>query len=301
MTTAGAPASRMLSSIPASPGLVAAVQRLLHYIDDLPPGATGALHFGEHGVILLQSRKICWAVARTMRIRLTDILRNQTTPPVPREHVEQIYRRCKENGTPIGEALVASGLATEVGLRAALFKHNGEAIVALARSGVSPDDFVVHSKTGYDPKYSFATCEVLAMLGSFDDLARATAAQLELGSTLVPDSVGVAFARGAAASGAMVIAVSSGCDFPTRDLLGVCNWASGLFDVATTFDSEVFCARASWRGNAGLVTWRNKEVGYLGLCSSRAAAARLVSRLSERAGRVSGVLPRGSSEGGVSR
>jgi len=161
----------MLSSIPASPGLVASVQRLLAYIDDLPAGATGALHFGDQGVILLESRKVCWAVARSMRIRLTDILRNQSTPPLPRERVEQIYRRCKESGTPIGEALVASGLATEAGLRAALFKHNGEAIVALAQSGIVPDAFVPHLKTGYDPKFSFTSCEVLAMLGSFDDLA----------------------------------------------------------------------------------------------------------------------------------
>lgn len=290
-------ATRMLSSIPASPGLVAAVQRLLRYVDDLPPGATGALHFGEQGVILLQSRKICWAVARTMRVRLTDILRNQATPPLPREQVEQAYRRCRENGTPIGEALVASGLATEAGLRAALFKHTGEAIVALAGSGLSPDEFIAHTKTGYDPKYSFSACEVLAMLGSFDDPARAAAAQQELAAALVPDSVGAAFSRGAAASGAMVIAVSSGCDFPTADLVGVCNWVSGLFDVATTFDAEIFCARLSFRGHAGLVTWRAKDVGYVGLCSSRAAAARLVSRLSERAGRSSCVLPRGIGTG----
>ncbi len=287
-------ASRLLSSIPASPGLVAAVQRLLSFIDDLPAHATGALHFGEHGVILVQQRKICWAVARSMRIRLTDILRNQTTPPVPREHVEQIYRRCKENGTPIGEALVASGLASEAGLRAALFKHNGEAIVALARSGLGPDQFIAHSKTGYDPKYSFTCCEVLAMLGSFDDPARAAAAQLELNGTLVTDSYGAAFSRGAAASGALLIAVGGGCDLPLIDLLGLCNWATGLFDVATTFDSEVFCARASWPGNAGLVTWRSSDVGYVGLCTSRAAAARLVSRISERTVRSSGVLPRGA-------
>jgi len=283
----------MLSSIPASPGLVASVQRLLSYIDDLPIGATGALHFGDQGVILLESRKICWAVARSMRIRLTDILRNQSTPPLPRERVEQIYRRCKESGTPIGEALVASGLATEAGLRAALFKHNGEAIVALAQSGMGPDRFVDHVKTGYDPKFSFTSCEVLAMLGSFDDMARAAAAQLELGGMLVQDSVGAAFARNSSASGALVIAVSAGCNFATADLIGVCNWVSSLFDIARTFDPEVFVARANWGGSVGLVTWRLKDVGYLGLCSSRAAAARLLSRLSERAGRPSGVLLRG--------
>jgi hypothetical protein len=296
-SNAGAMSSRMLSSIPASPGLVAAVQRLLGYIDDLPAGATGALHFGDQGVILLESRKICWAVARSMRIRLTDILRNQSTPPVSREQVELIYRSCKESGMPIGEALVASGLASEAGLRAALFKHNGEAIVALARSGMLPDDFVQHTKTGYDPKFSFSPCEILAMLGSFDDMARAAVAQLELNGMLVQDSVGAAFARSSAASGALLIAVSGGCDFAVADLLGVCNWVSSLFDVARTFDSDVFAARANWAGSAGLVTWRIKEVGYLGLCSSRAAAARLVSRLSERASRGSGVVLRGEREG----
>ena len=203
----GAMSSRMLSSIPASPGLIASVQRVLGYVDDLPSGATGALHFGEYGVILLQSRKICWVVAKSMRIRLTDILRNQTTPPLARETIEQVFRRCKEDGIPIGDALVASGFATEAGLRAALFKHNGEAIVALANSGTKPDDFVAHGRTGYDPKFSFSACEVLAMLGSFDDPARAAAAQVELSSMLVPDSVGAAFARSAGAS-ASIIAVA---------------------------------------------------------------------------------------------
>ncbi len=283
MTSHPASSSRLLSTIPASPGLIAGVLRVLAYVDDLPGGATGALQFGEEGMILVQSRKICWAVARSMRVRLTDILRNQSTPPLSREAVETIFRRCREEGTPIGEALVKSGLATEQGLRAALFKHNGEAIVALAQSGAAPEQFVAHAKTGYDPKFSFSACEMLAMLGSFDDPARAAAAQLELTGMLVQDSVGAAFARSSAASGSLVIAVDRGCDFAVRDLVEVCNWVSGVFDVARTFDPAVFAARASLGNHAGLVTWRAKDVGYLGLCSSRAAAARLLSRLAERA------------------
>jgi hypothetical protein len=297
MTHAAAPSSRMLSSIPANPGLIASVSRLLSYIDDLPAGATGALHFAGQGVILLESRKICWAVARSMRVRLTDILRNQSTPPVPREAVEDLYRRCKETGAPIGEALVASGLATEPGLKAALFKHNSEAIAALARAGVAPDQFVNHGNTGYDPKFSYSPCEMLAVLGAFDDPARAAAAQHELGAVLVQESVGAAFVRSSAASGALIIAVDRGCDFAVADLTEICNWVSGLFDVARTCDPEVFAARASFGPNAALVTWRIKDVGYIGLCASRAAAARLVSRLSERLTRVSGVLPVGARGG----
>ena len=290
MTGGGGPSSRMQSSIPANPGLIASVLRLLKLIEDLPRGATGALHFGEEGIVLVQSRKICWAVARTMRVRLTDILRGQTRPPLPREAVEEIYRACRDSGQPIGEALVASKLVTEVGLRTALFKHNGEAIVSLAESGALLQRFVRHGRAGYDPKFAFSPCELLAMLGARDDPARATAAQLELTDIWVPDSVGVAFVRSSAVAGSLIIAVDRDCDFGVGDLMEVCNWVSGLFDMARTFDHEVFAARAALGERAMLVTWRSKEVGYVGLCSSRAAAARLVSRLSERSTRTSGVM-----------
>ncbi|MEO8900417.1 MAG: hypothetical protein ABI488_02290 [Polyangiaceae bacterium] len=284
--------SRLLPSIHAGPGLIASVLRLLAFIDELPAGATGVLRFGEEGIILLDSRKICWAVARTMRIRLTDILRNQSTPPLAREAVEDIYRQCQVNGRPIGESLVASGLVSEPGLRAALLKHNGEAIAQLARANAAPDHFTAHACTGYDPKYSFSPCEVLATLGSLDDPARATAAQLELGSTLVQECSGAAFARSDSVSGALVIAVDRSCDVPVQDLVELCNWVSGLFDVARTFDPSACAARATWGGRMALVTWRVKEVGYVSVCSSRAAAARLVSQLGQRAAGGSLMPPR---------
>jgi hypothetical protein len=295
--TQSAPSSRMLSSIPANPGLISSVLRLLAVIDDMPPRSTGALQFGEHGMILLQERRICWAVARNMRVRLTDILRGQSTPPLSREAVEALFRTCKDSGTPLGEALVASGLATDAGLRAALFKHNGEAIVALARSGALPDSFVSHSKKGYDPRFSFASSEVLAMLGSGDDPARATAAQLELSNLLVEESTGAAFVRSSAAAGALVVAVDRACDVAASDLVELCNWVTSLFDVARTSDPAIFAARMAWGSRAALVTWRDKEVSYVGFCQSRAAAARLLSRLSERGTRESGVMvhARGSS------
>jgi hypothetical protein len=292
-----APSSRMLSSIPANPGLVSSVLRLLSFIDDLPPGTTGALHFGDDGIVLLQNRRICWSVARGMRVRLTDILRGQSTPPLSREAVEALYRSCKDSGTPLGEALVASGMASEAGLRAALYKHNGEAIVALARSGATPSSFVTHSKAGYDLKFSFSSSDVLAMLGAGDDPARAAVAQLELSSVLVEESTGAAFARSSAASGALVVAVDKACDVAVTDLVELCNWVSSLFDVAHTSDPAIFAARMAWGSRAALVTWRVKDVSYVGLCYSRAAAARLLSRLSERGSRESGMLPiaRGNS------
>jgi hypothetical protein len=299
MSAHGATSSRMLSSIPTNAGMVAGVLRLLARLDDLPWGATGALHFGDQGLILLQGRKICWAVARSMRLRLTDILRSQSTPPLPREAVEALYRSCRQSGKPIGEALVASGLVSEQGLRAALFKHNGEAIVALANSGALPDSFVVHSKTGYDPKFAFSSCEVLAMLGFAEDPARAAAAQLELGSVLVEDSAGAAFARSSAVAGALLIAVDRGCEVAAADLVELCNWVAGMFDVARIADPQIFAARVAWGRSAAVVTWRAKDVGFVGLCRSRPAAARLLAKLAERGSRESGVMAALPGRGGA--
>jgi hypothetical protein len=270
--------------------LVTSVLRLLTFVDELPPGATGVLKFGAHGVILVESRKICWAMTRSMRFTLTDILRHQSTPPVPREAVEEVYRRCQRTGKPVGEALLEGGLVTAPGLKAAVLRHTGEALATLAQTATLPDGFVNHPRAGYDPKFSFTACELLAMFGARDDPARAAAAQGELGASLVHGSVGAAFIRSNEGAGTQLIAVDPGCDLPVTDLSDVCNWVSGLFDVASTFDSETHAARATWGDNMSLVSWRAKEVGYVGVCSSRAAAACLLSNIAERSIRTSGVV-----------
>jgi hypothetical protein len=290
VNTSSVESRRVFSSIPCDPSLLSGVLRLLAWLDELPKGATGVLKFGAEGVILLEARKICWAMTRQMRFRLTDILRHQSTPPLPREAIEEIYRRCQQTGKPIGEALVAGGLVSEQGLRAALLKHIGEALAQLAKLSLTPDSFVNHTRSGYDPRFAFSACELLAMYGALDDPARAAAAQLELAGNVVPGSVGAAFVRSSSASGAQVIAADRGCDLAVHDLNALCNWAAGLFDVARTFDPEVRAARANWGNNGALVTWRTKDVGYIGVCSSRAAAACLFSNIVEPGARASGVV-----------
>src|ERR1700753_1700020 len=120
-----------LLDVPAERGLAVWTLCLLGMIDELPAGATGALRFGEHGIVLVESRKICWAAANNMRVRLTDILCNTATPPVPRDQVEEIARACTKTRRPLGESLVESGLVSETGLKAALRRHTVEAVAHL--------------------------------------------------------------------------------------------------------------------------------------------------------------------------
>ncbi len=275
--------SRLLPSIPAEPALYDGVLRLLGFIDQLAPGANGALRFGELGVVLISAKKVCGAVSNAMRLRLTDILCNQSAPPLPRAAVERVYRDCRSTGRPLGETLVASGLVSANGLRAALLKHNGEALFHLARAGTSPDSFVELTRADYDPKFAFSPPELLALLGALNEPARAAAAQLVLCETLVAESSGVAFVRSNAAANPVVIAVASGCELPVLDIAELCRWACRAFDLAQRFDAHTSAARATWGNQAVLVSWQHDEVGYLAFCSSRAAAARILSQVSQRA------------------
>jgi hypothetical protein len=258
------------------------VLRIFAFIDELPAGATGALHFGQLGVILVESKKICWAATDAMRSRLTDILCHQHTPPLERQAVEDVYRDCKKRHQPFAAALIASGLVTETGLRSALFKHNAEAILYLARAKAFRPEFVTHARETFDPKFAFSCAEILAAIGAYDDPVRAGHAQAELEATLVAESSGAAFVRSAVSIGSLVIAVQQDVNLPAVGLVEVCNWTTGVFDVTGAFDASIGVVRAVWCARTAVVAWRVNEIGYVGLCRSRAAAALLVKHLSQR-------------------
>jgi len=268
-------------SISADPRLASSVIRLLELVESTPSGVAGALRFGEHGAILVDNRKICWAFARDMRFGLTELLQNQYEPALPRADIEGVYRRCRQEGRPITEGLLEHGLTSELGLRRALSKHHGEAIAQLARTFTTPSDFAP-SRPGYDVRYSFTAAEMLALSGANVDPSRAARAQSELATHLVDETTGAAFVRSQASSGALVIAVAPHCQLPLVDLLDVLKRATSLFDVADVFDPGISLLRAACCERTALVAWRDQGVCYAGLCASRAATARLMSSLSER-------------------
>jgi hypothetical protein len=289
--------TRSCPSIATEPGSLSGVLRILEHVDELPFGATGVLKFGGTGLILVQGKRICWAMASTMKPRLTDLLRHQRTPPVPREEIEKIYRACRVTNRPLGEALVASGLVSEHGLRSALIDHTGNALLNLARAKVSYAEFVPHVGAGYKPFFSFPTCELVAALGAAAAPTSAATAKSELDFAIVQECTGAAFVRHPACRGSMLVAVDRGCDLPTTELVEACTWSTGLLDVARTVDPTTSVVRAVWCSKTALVTWQRNDVGFIALCSSRAATARLVSRIEGRSQPPAGA--RGSPGHGV--
>ncbi len=270
------------SSAGSGRSVLAAAADLLELVEHLPPGATGALAFGGAGVILVASRRICWTLGRDMRERLTDILCKDDRRPLPRHLLDDVFRHCKANGTPLGETLVSSGLVSEVGLRSALTRLNAEGIVRLARAGARATAFSDHARGSYDPRFTFTTTETLAAIAALYDPPRAALAREHLATIRVEDAFGVAFVRDLEGAALAVMAADRGCPLRVAEALEIGAWVSSLLDVAATVDAKTTLVSSSWCDATAVVAWHIDGVSYAELCSSRPASALLVNQVASR-------------------
>jgi hypothetical protein len=269
-------------SIPDDSDVLETSATLLEHIEDLPSGTTGALAFGDDGLVLIENRRICWAIATHMRRRLTDILCQQRSPPLPREMMEDVFRRCKKQSVPFGEMLVSSGLVTEAGLRAALERHNGEAVARISCAYVKPTHYTVHSKSGYDPRFVFTPTELMASIAMRKDDQRKVVARAHLGEMLVPDATGFAFVREAWSPRPLLVAVQRDSPVRLNEVQSIAKWAISLFDVTTVFDPCTAIASATWCSSTSLVAWREGEIAYAAACSTRPASTLLMKKIAQR-------------------
>ena len=149
----------------AAPALApgGALLRLCEKLERLPANAVGALTFADAdgqaaGSVLVQSGRVCWAVAagapRTLSDRLLGL------PGAPRRRtLEEVFQACRADGKPLGEALVDRGLVTRETLRVALREHTAAAIRAIA--GLERMPRWAPRATAYDPEFSFDPVELL--------------------------------------------------------------------------------------------------------------------------------------------
>jgi hypothetical protein len=272
-----------VTSVASNALLLSCTLQLLQQVEALPSGATGALAFGDDGLILIENKRVCWAVARDMERRLTDILCEQHEPQLPRSTMEELIRRCKQEHRPVGEALVASGLVSETELRAALERHTCEAILRLAQSrAATPTRFARHVKRGYDPRFVFTTAELLASLAGRRRTELAERARTQLAEVSVADVTGFAFLRDPRSSKPVLIAVSRSCELSVNAALEISGWAMGLLDVTGVVDPATHVVAGTWCERMALVAWREDGIGYVALCTSRPGSALLLNQLLRR-------------------
>ena len=260
--------------------LLASTARLLGVVDELPSGATGVLAFGEDGVILVENKRICLALAGDMRQRLTDILCQQSDPPLPHAAVEEVLRRCKRDGTSVVHALASSGVLSEEGFLAALGRHNAEAIARLARARTTrASGFTPHLKCGYGPRFVFGTLEMLAAIAGKRRPRLALEARARIAQLRALDISTFAFAREAAVREPLVVGVSPDCALTVRDALELGAFALASFDVSLAVDAATTVVLATWCSRLSVVCWREQEVFYVAVCGSRPASALLLRQL----------------------
>lgn len=256
-----------------TPSEVAAFDRnrvidMLEQIERVEPDATGALVFGAperpSGIVLLEGGRICWAMVGGMGRRLTDLLRRHCDPPPSPEDIERIYQTCRREDRPLGEALVAAGLATPASLESALRRHTSEAIGVLSQISSTGADWKPHRSRRYDARYTFSTADVLVVLGSAGRSGRAALAQRDLDETLELGGIGVAFMR--ATPYPSPIAAVGATGLRARQIADLGRWVMDGVDlrlaVSEHAELTAFCTSS---GHAAM-TWAKDGVMSVALC-----------------------------------
>ncbi|MAQ19678.1 MAG: hypothetical protein CMN30_33355 [Sandaracinus sp.] len=166
-------------------GLVARVEQTA--------GATGALvcevDGRQLGSVLLERGRVCWAVTRSTRRRLSDLLLERSSD-LTRVQLEAVYRLCRARSIPLGEELVRRGFVSPRQLREALVEHTSEALVHMAEADRATYRWVPHRTPTYSPKYTFDNLELTLRIGRMIHQERSDAAEARLAALGFP---GVAF------------------------------------------------------------------------------------------------------------
>lgn len=278
------------ASIPASPASPSSVALsstrfatpfdLCAFVDDLPADAAGELLVRTPtsdvvGTLFVQGNRVCWAAARGLARYLTELLvsRAKIDPILMDRH----FRRCRDQGVPLGEDLVARGIVTSDDLRASLLEHSAASLRALCTSGEVAATWR-SSVRGYSPRFTFATSELVTVTASaLDDSASAGARLLATHFSPAEGDWAAAFVRRPEIAFPVPIAVVGA--FPERAsaLLGWGRWSASTFDVACTFsdDGATVVVSPTADGERAVVVFRTAAhvvVGEIG----RAAVGRLL-------------------------
>ncbi len=256
----------------------------LERIEEDHAAATGALVFGPRdaplGTVLLETGRICWAVAAGMRRRLSDLLRSQSEVEVERERLEAIYRRCQRESIPLGEALVAEGIVSVEGLQRALRQHTAEALMILGTSGVPA--WVAHRRQKYDARFTFAPAEILVSAGAITHPRLASAGRIELEDTLELGGTGAAFARGGGSSGGIPVAELRAGHLCLAELGAVGRWAADTLDVCAAFSPERHLVTTTTPRGQSMAAWSSGSIVFVAICGDPSELAAVVVKRARR-------------------
>jgi hypothetical protein len=253
---------------------------LLDRVESMTEGSTGALMVGSDsdGVILVEAGRVCWAVAARMQGRMSDLLRSQADPPLDGAALDRVFARCRAEGRPLGETLVADGLVTEEGLRAVLLQHTTEALVQISASDLSLVRWVEHRQRRYDARFTFSPVELLVHAAAVSAPVVAGRAAARLAWIVESGGSGAAFARFDGVTRRRAVA-QVGCDrLGIRGVSELGEWMRNALGLCRAFDQGVDAVIAVTPEPRWLVAWRYDDIEYVAICDDPSAVACVVAR-----------------------
>jgi hypothetical protein len=165
---------------------------VLAFIEGLPPGISGLVSFGADGAggILVEDRRVCWAVARGLKRRLTDLLAERSE--LSSVDLDELYTQSRIAGVPIGQVMVERGLLAPRVLDIALRRHTAESLVALCRSD-EPVRWAPRGGGGYHARFTYRPVDLVFDVVGLEHRAVQLDAQATLAGFAGPGRRGVAF------------------------------------------------------------------------------------------------------------
>ena len=264
---------------------VRSVDEACAFVDELGASATGEVVVGggagPMGTVFVEGGRVCWAAARGLARRLSELLagRSGLSP----SEMEVVYSRCKARRVPLGEHLVESGVLAASELRTALLQHTAESLLVLTEAGGRAT--FRPREGGYSPRFTFATGEVLSRACAAQHAAIAASAEVALAAAFQGDDWAAAFVRSDSSALPAPIAIFGAAPSTSTALLRAGRWAVSALDVAATFcEAATFlCVDHRSRGReSSFVAFRDRGAVFAGETTTLGTARIMNRRAAER-------------------
>lgn len=209
------------------------------FVDELGASAIGELSVsgadGPRGTVFVEGGRVCWAAARGLGLRLSELLGARSS--LPPAAMESVFRECKSQQIPLGEHLVQRGVLSADDLRGALLQHTIESLQRVCidegRGSWRP-----HRGSGYSPRFTFATAELLAQAGAATHAGAAEDVRPMLEKLFLGDQWGAAFVRGTGSAFPELVATHGSIPTSATVLLRAGKWAASILDIAEAFTHD---------------------------------------------------------------
>ena len=222
----------------------------------------------ESGHVFVEDGRICWAAARGMASRLTDLLGEKARPGAD---LSALYRECRDRKRPLGETLVETGIVSAAELEAALRQHTAESLVQIVSD---PGVGVWSPRTGgYAPRFTFTALQTFLDVAAVALGTHAEAAMQGLAALAKPLRHGAAFV----AVGELAVPMAVAGDMRLRDLADLGGWATSLREAAHELAVEPGFAIGTTSAKRTTVVWWNELLTFALCTEDRAAVAEMTS------------------------